>query len=79
MTRPPIGRIATRIVSRFPFEKTVDRLPNDPRMDWLFSVVEGLPDARKKRLILQARSPEVGFLDDGQTDVMLDALGIRGA
>lgn len=57
----------------------VEHMPNHPRMEWLFSCVEGMPPGRQKTLILQSRSPEVAFLDDGEADVMLDALGIRMA
>lgn len=73
-----IGDITAGVVARFPFEQTVEPLPNDPRMEWLFSAIDGRPPANQKRLILQSRNPEVAFLDDGQADQMLDALGIRG-
>ena len=64
-------------VAKFPFEKTVERVPNDPRHEFLFDACDGLPPARQKRLILRARSPEVQFLDAADAEVLLDALGLR--
>ena len=64
-------------VAKFPFERTVERVPNDPRQEFLFDCCDGLPPARQKRLILRARSPEVQFLDDVDAEVLIDALGIR--
>ena len=61
----------------FPFEKTVERVPNDPRQEFLFDCCDGLPPARQKRLILRARLPEVGFIDAADADVLIDALGLR--
>ncbi len=61
----------------FPFEKTVERVPNDPRQEFLFGCCDGLPPARQKRLILRARSPEVGFIDDAAAEILLDALGLQ--
>jgi hypothetical protein len=57
----------------------LERLPNHPRMEWMFSCVEGMEPSRQKTLILQARSPEVAFLEDVEVDIMLDALGIKAA
>jgi len=64
-------------VAKFPFEKTVERVPNDPRQEFMFDCCDGLPLARQKRLILRARSPEVQFLDAADADVLIDALGLR--
>ncbi len=64
-------------VAKFPFEKTVGRVPNDPRQEFMLDCCVGLPLARQKRLILRARSPEVQFLDDADADVLIDALGLR--
>ncbi len=65
-------------IAKFPFEKTVERVPNDPRQEFLLDCLDGLPPARQKRLILRARSPEVQFLDAADADVLIDALGLRG-
>ena len=64
-------------VAKFPFDKTVERVPNDPRQEFLFDCCDGLPPARQKRLILRARSSEVQFLDAVDADVLIDALGLR--
>jgi hypothetical protein len=83
MSLRPISEIVdgvmADIVTRFPFEKTIEPIPNDSHMEFMFDVVTGQPPARAKRLILMARRPEVGVLDDGQADVMLDALNLRRA
>ena len=66
-------------VRRLPVARTVERVPNDPRSEFMFDVCDGLPPARQKRLILRARSPEVGFIDDATATILLDALGLREA
>ena len=63
--------------TKFTFEKTVERIPNDPRQEFIFDCCDGLPPARQKRLILRARSSEVQFLDTADADVLIDALGLR--
>ncbi len=68
---------AVKNVAKFPFEQTVERVPNDPRQEFMFDCCDGLPPARHKRLILRARSPEVQFLDAADADVLIDALGLR--
>ena len=69
--------VAVTNVAKFPFEKTVERAPNDPQQEFLFDVCEGLPPARQKRLILRASSPEVKFLDAADADVLINALGLQ--
>ena len=64
-------------VAKFPFQKTVERVPNDPRQEFMFDCCDRLPPARQKRLILRAHSPEVQFLDSADADVLIDALGLR--
>ena len=64
---------------KFPFEKTVERVPNDPRQEFMFDLLDGLPPARAKRLILRARSSEVGFIDDAAAEILLDVLAVREA
>ncbi len=66
-------------VAHFPFEQTVRPIPNDPRLEFLFDVCDGLPRARQKRLILRARSPEVRFLGDTDAELLIDALGLKEA
>ena len=66
-------------VRRLPVARTVERVPNDPRQEFLFDVCEGLPPARQKRLILRALDPGVGLIDDATAAILLDALGIQDA
>ncbi len=66
-------------VARFPYEQTVELVPNDPRLEFLFDVCDGLPRARQKRLILRARSPEICFLEDPEAEILIDALGLKEA
>lgn len=66
-------------VVRFPFEKTLGSLPNDPRMEWLFIALDGHGPAGKKRLLMLARQPEVAFIDDRTCEILIDALGLREA
>tara|TARA_R110000868_G_scaffold87274_6_gene244238 strand:- start:292 stop:489 length:198 start_codon:yes stop_codon:yes gene_type:complete len=54
-------------------------VPNEARMEWLYSVVEGLPKARQKRLIVQAALSEVGFLTPDEAERLLSSLGLEGA
>ena len=64
---------------RFPFEHTVEPVPNDPRVEFMFDVLDGLPPARQKRVILRARSPEVAFIEDQDAEVLLSALRLNEA
>ncbi len=64
-------------VAKFPFEKTVEHIQNDPRQEFLFDCCDGHLPARQKRLILRARSPELGLIDDATAEVLIDALGLR--
>ena len=64
-------------VAKFPFQKTIERVPNDPRQEFMFDCCDGLPPARQKRLILRACSPEVQFLDGVDAEVLIDVLGLR--
>jgi hypothetical protein len=63
-------------VIRFPFERTIGLIPNDARIEWLYRALDGHPNVRKKRLILEACRPEVNFLDRQQGTVLIDALGL---
>jgi hypothetical protein len=62
----------------FPFGKTIGAVPNDARMEWLFRALDGHLNVVKKRLILEARTPEVGFLGDQQATILISALGLEG-
>lgn len=65
---------------------TVTHLPirldpptNDERLEAVFEAVDGLPPARAKRLIMRWRDPAIGWIDDVQAEIALDALGLRAA
>ncbi len=66
-------------VARFPLEQIVEPVENDPRLEFLFDVCDGLPRARQKRLILRARSPEIRFLEDPEAEILIDVLGLKEA
>ena len=66
-------------VHRLPVASTVERVPNNPREEFMFDICEGLPPARQKRLILRAGYPEVNFIDQATATILLDALGIQEA
>ena len=67
------------LVISFPIEKTVGLLPNDPKMEFLFACLDGHPNVSKKRLLMLARSPEVGFIGDQQAQILISALGLEAA
>jgi hypothetical protein len=54
-------------------------VPNEARIEWLYSVVEGLPPARQKRLIVQAALSEVAFLTPDEAERLLSSLGLEAA
>jgi hypothetical protein len=54
-------------------------VPNEPRVEFMYSVVEGLPPARQKRLIVQAALSEVGFLTPYEAQRLLSSLGLEAA
>lgn len=64
-------------VTRFPLQQTVERVPNDARLEMAFSVVEGMEPARQKRLLMQMRQDDIGWLDDQQVQLAIDALGLK--
>ena len=61
------------------FSHNAVRVPNEARVEWLYSVVEGLPPARQKRLIVQAALSEVGFLTPYEAERLLSSLGLEAA
>ncbi len=52
---------------------------NDPRQEFLFAACIGQPPARQKMLLLMARDPAVGLIDDATAEIMINALGIEAA
>lgn len=66
-------------VTAFPIEETLEKVPNDAKLEWLFMCCDGLPPARAKRLILLSRSPEVAFVDDWTAQLAIDALNLGEA
>lgn len=64
---------------RFPFERTIDPATNDARMEFLYEVIEDLPPARQKRLIMRAAMDEVRFIDRLAASIMLESLNLKDA
>jgi hypothetical protein len=71
------ARALTGRVVHFPWERSLELLGNDARMEWLFAALDGHPNPSKKRLIVLAASPQVGFLNLQQATVLLSALGLE--
>lgn len=63
----------------FELEPPVERLCNNPRLEWVFQLQQDLPPARLKRLIVQMASEEVGFLTRSEATIALNALGLRNS
>jgi len=53
---------------------TVEPVPNEARLEFMFDILDGLPTARQKRLILRARDPAVAFIDDATATRLIDVL-----
>ena len=66
-------------VVRFPVEKAIRSLSNDPKMEFLFTCLDGHLNPAKKHIILLARSPEVAFIDDQTAQILISALGLGPA
>lgn len=52
----------------------VEPVPNDPRMEFMFDVCDGLPAARQKRLIVRAAL--AGMIEQRDADILIDALNL---
>lgn len=66
-------------VTVFPIEETIEKVPNDPRLEFLFMCCDGQPPARAKRIILYARAPRVDIVDDSTAQIAIDALNLGEA
>jgi hypothetical protein len=60
----------------FPLERVLGVVPDDARMAWLWLVLDGHLNPRKKQIILEAARPEVGFLNREEATVLIAALGL---
>jgi hypothetical protein len=49
------------------------------RLEWVLDAIERHSPAEKKRLILDARAPEIAILTDDQAERLIAALGLGGA
>jgi hypothetical protein len=56
----------------------VEPVPNEPRIEFMYDVLEGHPPARQKRIILRAADPQVAFLTPEQATRLISSLGIAG-
>ena len=73
-----LGDVADDVIARLR-RKILGRVPNDPRLEWMFDCLLGKEKPEQKRLILQARHPSVGFLTDADADVLISALVLEDA
>lgn len=64
---------------KFPFDQTIEPATNDARMEFMYEVVDGLPPARQKRLIVRAAMEEVNFITPLSARIMLESLNLRDA
>ncbi len=75
-----VGRLEHRIFGKSSGRKAnPHRVPNDPRLEWIFQCVLGKEKAEQKMLILQARHPSVGFLTDADAEILISALMLENA
>lgn len=54
-------------------------VPNEARMEFMYSVLSDLPAQRQKRLIVEAACSEVGFLTSEQAERLISSLGLEAA
>lgn len=60
---------------RFPFEKTIDVVPNDPVFEAMCDALDGLPPARQKRLVM--RFFLAGMIDSVMARLLIDVHGLK--
>ena len=61
----------------FPIERTLEAGHQQDRREFWLKIVNGLPPARSKKILLEAR--RFGLLSDQDTGNFLDACGLREA
>jgi len=64
-------------VARFPFEKTIKPVPNEPRIEAMFRFLHDMPLARQKLCIVEFASEEVSLITSTEADLLMDACGLR--
>ena len=64
-------------VTAFPIEYTLEAGRQDDEREFWLMAVHGLPPARAKRILMEARG--FGFLSDQDATVLIDACGLGGA
>lgn len=62
---------------RFPINRTYSRTISDAQLDWLFRVLDGHPNAKKRELIERAATPAVGVLDASTAAELIRDLGLE--
>ena len=63
-------------VTPFPFEDTI-KPTNHARMEFMYSVCDGLPRARQKRLIVMAALHDIRFITPQEAQILIDSLGLK--
>lgn len=51
---------------------------NNPRIEFMYSILEGLPPARQKRLLVEAALSDIGFLTEQEAGEVMSSLGLNG-
>ena len=62
---------------RFPFEETIGEASNDARMKFMYDVLDGLPPARQKRLIMRAAMEDIAFVTPLTARILLESLDLK--
>lgn len=62
-----------------PFIAAAPTALNEARIEFMYSVLAGLPATRQKRLIVEAALPDVGFLTAMQAEMLISSLGLEAA
>ena len=64
-------------VTVFPIEKTLETIHQQDRREFWLMVAHGLPPARAKKVLIEARG--FGFLSDQDCAAFIDACGLGAA
>jgi hypothetical protein len=51
---------------------------NNARVEFMYSILDGLPKARQKRLLVEAGMSDIGFLSVQETNEVMASLGLKG-
>ena len=65
-------------IHRFPINRSYSRTISDAQLNWLFRVLDGHPNAKKRDIIQRAATPAVGFIDNATAAELIRDLGLEG-